>query len=382
MTEQESSGAPAAAAEQSAPPPPAATAAPSWGSESTAVGAFGATRGSGLARGKRHTTTTQPDSQPKTEYKPTSIELVTPAREYSNPFASEVPADVPAPAPAPVETAEVAPVASPAPVVAATPAVVEAPAAVEAAAVVETPAAEASEPIEAPAEVASAEKPEIKILPPERQRRESTSWENTPGSANRHADTSPSRDTRPVFKVEPRAGQPRPPEEPRVDDRKPEFRRDGRRNEPRDGRFEPRRDDRRNEGLEPRRDRPQPSAPVPAKPTGGFFGWLKGLFGSKPAAAPQPEISEGQARHGGQGGGRRHGRGRGRGGEGRSWNQGGQSQGQGDSRRSEGSGDRDSQGGGQGFEGGHRRRRRGRGRGRGGDHGGPRSEGQQGGGAI
>jgi hypothetical protein len=147
---------------------------------------------------------------------------------------------------------------------------------------------------------------------------------------------------------------------------------------------------------------PRAETPAPVQKSGGFFGWLMGLFGgSKPAATPSTSGG-GEHRHdrdGGHDGRRRNrgGRGRGRGGF-----EGGQNRGGGqpfqhrDPRDEEGGESRPQGGGGyqQGeprgdgdFGGGRRRRRGGRGRfrgegGGGGDRGGPRPEGQQGGGAI
>ena len=59
-------------------------------------GAFGTTRGSGLARGKRPTPTAAPAAASATgAYQPTAIEVVTPQREYQNPFAPATPGQLP-----------------------------------------------------------------------------------------------------------------------------------------------------------------------------------------------------------------------------------------------------------------------------------------------
>ena len=186
MTEQESSGGSAPVADNSAPAHTAGTAA-AFFSDASTVSAFGTTRGSGLARGKRNAPrSAQADTEPKVEYKPTSIELITPQREYSNPFASETPANVPVETPAPIQ-----PVAykAPAPVAA----VVEA--------TVETKSEAVS--FEAPQSAAiTAEKSEIKILPPEETKRTAVSWDSSSAPVQ---DEQPRRDQRPVFRPEPQA---------------------------------------------------------------------------------------------------------------------------------------------------------------------------------
>lgn len=384
MTDQDTSGTPAApTADNSAPVAPAATApAANAGGETQPFGSFGATRGSGLNRGKKRPAHSNPSpAVPAADYKPSSLEVITSKSEYKNPFAPEPEAPV------------IAPVSSPAPVEVTAPAPV-------AAVIPPTPPA-------APAPVV-AEKVELNILPPAETRRAPTSWE---GPA---ADSRPRREERPTFRVEPRPGQPRnsdtaPAKEMYpLDTAAPSHRDSG----PRDSNREPRRDGPRFEPREPRRDpRPEQSnrLPTPAaqpKPAGGFIAWLKGLFGIKPATPETSSTSHGDRhREGGEGdrdgyqGGRRRSR---RGGRGRSHggdrhggyaprsegDSTGGGEGRGDYRgESRGEGRGEYRGGGEGRGGGRHRGGRGRDRGdRGsrGDRGGPdpRPEGQQGGGAI
>ena len=314
-----------------------------------AFGSFGATRGTGLARGKRPQPASAGSAAPATPagYKPSSLEVITPKSEFKNPFTGEVavttpranepelpPAPPPA-APAPVAIAP-APVAAPAP----TPVIAPAPAA--------TPV---------PAAPATEEKAELKIIPPEAPRRSEVRWE-APAPGTRREDRphfQTSRERRETAEGRDERGfEPRAPRE----GREPREGRDGRRFEPREPR-EGRRDDRRGEGRGPRHPTPEAAptpAPAPRKP--GFFSWLKELFGGKPKPAAAPAEGEQRPHRGDRH--RGHGAGPGR-----------------DDRgpRPEGLGD----------DGGPRRRRRrgGRGRNRGerGDRG-PRPEGQQGGGAI
>jgi translation initiation factor IF-2 len=358
--------------------PAADTSAPAASAETPAA-KFGSTRGSGLIRGKRFTSAAAPTGTPaKADYKPTSLEVITPASEYKNPFASPEPENPPAAEPAKVEIkAE-----EPAPI-AAEPIAVE-PIAADVMPVADQP------PIE---------REEINILPPAEAVRPAVSWESPSAS---HTDSPPaadevSRDERPTFRPDRREDQPGAP--------RTEQRNDGFQRQPRDPRFarqprDPRearqpRDPR--EARQPRdpRDERQPRDPRDERPRyeqrpqrdhngaashaapapKGFFGWLKSLFaGPKPAeAAPSREI----APEGGYGDGQRHRR-RHRGGRGH----GGGAQGfrpEGGVQQSSEGGDRENRGGER--HGGPRRRRHrgGAGRDRGGNY---RSEGSQGGGAI
>jgi translation initiation factor IF-2 len=355
--------------------PAADTSAPAASAETPAA-KFGSTRGSGLARGKRYTSAAAPTgTAAPADYKPTSLEVITPASEYKNPFASPEPENAPAAEPAKVE----AKIEEPAP---AAPAVV---AALE-------PIVEAEVPV---ADQPPIEREEINILPPAESVRPAVSWESPSASS---AGDEPRHDSRPTFRPDRRedqAGAPRTDgQEPRTDGfqvqprdprfaRQPRDPRDARQprdpreaRQPRDPRDErqPRdpRDERPRYDQRPQRDAGSaPSRPAPAPK--GFFGWLKSLFaGPKPAeVAPARETSFEGRQGDGQRHRRRHRGGRGHGG-------GGGSQG---GFRPEGSngGERETRGG-EG-QGGQRRRRHrgGSGRERGGN---PRSEGSQGGGAI
>ena len=274
MPDTESSGAATPAAETVNAPSVPATPNPDLPPST-----FGNSRGSGLARGKRPVS---PPAQaasaaPAADYKPTAVSILTAPTEYKNPFAPPAPAvaapeapaaEAPAPASPPVPIAEV-----PAP--AATPAAEARPAAVEA-----SPAAAAEpEPM-----------PELKILPPETPKRVEHNWEsqsfrNVAAQAREEqgrsaesplADSRPRRDERrgdrPVFR----------PERERRGDRPADFRPAG--GEPG-----------RTAGGEPRRfasggpGRPEAAPPPKAaepKKTGGFFGWLKRIFGG-PSAEPE-----------------------------------------------------------------------------------------------
>jgi len=396
MSETEKSGTPpAASADLPATAPAPAVTAPAKPAASETAGAFssfGANRGSGLARGKRPTVAAAAPSASAVPagYKPSSVSVITSQSEYKNPFTGETsvtapraneptPPEVPLPSVSAVkEESAQAPVNSPIP---------ESSASLDA--VSQSNGPEATEP-----EV----KPELKILPPEGPRRTSVRWESTPPTeapATSPEGAPPRADERRTFQPsrERREGR-----EAREGGREGRESRDAR--EPREGRegrpFEPRQPREGREHREPRRDersselrppqpqperRPQP-LPEPEKKSGGFMGWLKGIFGGgKPAgteakgnttAEPRRESDQGH----GQGG---HRGGRGRGGHGGQGGFRGENRGpQGEPR--EGGDDR-----GEGDQNGRRRRRRrggrGRSRGEGGDQG-PRPEGQQGGGAI
>lgn len=107
MSSTESSGAPA---EATATPPAPAAAFPT----------FGSTRGSGLARGKRPAAGPAASTVASTEYTPTAIEVVNAPREYQNPFApAEEPAAAsPAPSAVGLAKADAPAIEKPAPVAA------------------------------------------------------------------------------------------------------------------------------------------------------------------------------------------------------------------------------------------------------------------------
>lgn len=351
-------------------PAPASSAAPA--SESAPIGSFGNARGSGLSRGKRATpapAAPAASSASPTGYKPTAVEVITHQREYKNPFAPETPAPVnePAPQAAPVENTDI-PVAN-APVTGASePSPATAPA--------------AGEPVAPPAEVIqpSVEKAEIKILPPAEAKRPAVSWGE--GTHQEDTRTTPS-DTRPTF---------RPERSQRGERGERSERRDPRAFEPRDsGKPQDTRFPRREPSLEQRGPLPREAREPrsqPAQKSGGFIGWLKGLFGAKPAASSTSshQARDGQSRDGQphDGENRQHRR-RHRGGRGRGGYQ-GPRDGQPRDQQAGDQGFRSGEGQGQGerrYDGGGRRRRRGgRGRYRDDRGGGPSAEGQQGGGAI
>ena len=338
----------------------------------TPAASFGSTRGSGLARGKRPSSAAAPARAPvKSDYKPTSVAIITPEREYKNPFASPEPAIPPTAEPAKVET----PVAETAP----------APAAEVAAAVTEPTPAPA--PVAQPEVVAQqeptvqtepepiAEKSEIQILPPAESVRPAVSWESP--SALRKDQPSgertdrPQRDDRPTFRADRREDRPQTPRAEGGEPRRDSFQRDGR--QPRDPR-EPRQPRDPREARQPRdpRDYPQyeqrprgdnpASAESSAPQKKGFIAWLKGLFGgTKPSEAPAPADGAGEQFGGGHRHRRRHrgGRGGSQGFRGDRFSAGGERQ---PGAEHEDRGER--------HDGGHRRRRHrgGRGRDRGGDN--------------
>lgn len=358
MPDQETSGASPAAPQESAPAPTAST--PSPADATAPIGHFGSSRGSGLARGKRPASPAPAAARSAPGgYQPTQVEVINPQREYKNPFggADVAPSKEPAPveAPVPVPVAVASPVPTP-------------PAPAPRAPIAAAPAPAATVP------AAPAEKAELNILPPAQERRPAQSWEHSGFAGGQNGAASqadaprpPRRDDRGTFrperreqKFEPRA--PRPPQDSHpANDSRP--------------------------AREPRRDfRPDREPPVPAAKSGGFFGWLKGLFGRAPAPEAAPEVPPhgGENRRGGdryRDGRRQDGRQR-QGGPGRhnfEGHRGPRPEGE-PFRRDGQEGDYQPR----------RRRRGGRGRNRGGDYGnrddrgdrGPNPEGQQGGGAI
>ncbi|MDQ5977699.1 MAG: hypothetical protein QG602_671 [Verrucomicrobiota bacterium] len=260
---------------------------------------FGSTRGSGLARGKRPSTAAASGTTAApSDYKPTAIEVVNAPREYTNPFApAGEPAAPEAPAPAPV---------------------------VETLPVIETVAAKPA-PAPAPAPAPVAEEPaELNILPPAEQR-------SAPAQTWESEGFSPTREPR-------RERAPReerseaPVEEVDIDSIPPQFLyvRPGVKfvPTPRNWGGAPRErrpagdQPARSESSAPARTEARSQAPAPAK-SGGFLGWLKGLFGSEsaPASAPVSAAGESSGEERRDGGHRRHrggrsGSGSGRGGEG------------------------------------------------------------------
>ena len=249
-------------------------------------GVFGANRGSGLARGKRATPPAAPAaSAASSGYKPSSLEVITSKSEYVNPFTGETtvsapPINEPAPQAAPTPApAPVAPIAQAAPAAAYTAPAPIAP----------KPSAPAAElfPLDGPAaSPAPVGKSELNILPTEEARRPAVSWEASTGTPAPQREERATfrterdrRDDRPAEQREPRPFEPR---EPRRDERK----------------FQPRGQpyhhyDDREEQREPT---PRAEQAEPAKKTGGFFAWLKGLFGGK-KTADAPATGGGAGRH-------------------------------------------------------------------------------------
>ena len=358
-------------------------------SEPAAFGTFGATRGSVLARGKRAAPPTAPAaSAAASGYKPSSLEVITPKSEYVNPFTGEAAANAPV-SPEQVERIvnEPAPQAAPTPVA---PIAQAAPVFIAPAPVAPQPVAPSADlfPLEEKADLSAegSAKAELKILPPQEEKRSAVSWDASTGS-------EPRREERSTFRTE-RNRRENPSGEQREG-------REGREEKPFEPR-EPRRDERKFEPRaqpyhhyddreETREHTPRAEQSAPTKKSGGFFGWLKSLFGGgKSADAPAAGNGEPRPnRDGEHGGRRRHRGGRGRNQRGFQGDNRGPRDGQQQPRDPREGGEQSHGGGeprGEGFDGGGGRRRRG-GRGRfrgegGGDNRGPRPEGQAGGGAI
>lgn len=413
MSDHDQSGASAPAP---APAPAASGAAPA---ATQPFGTFGTTRGSGLNRGKRVTPPAAPaaGSAASSGFKPSALEVITSKSEYVNPFTGETTVSAPvvnepAPQAAPVITPPApAPVAAVVPASVAT-AVVAAPVAVK-----ETAQTADLFPFSDHKRNEDAPKPALNILPPQGgEKRAAVNWEASPAPAGDAAAQAPRREDRPTFRTEkgrrsdsenrdarPADARPADAQEPKPFDR-------GAPREPRpqDRKFEPRtnqpyqdRGGRSDRGQRSdRSDRPaRHEEPAPVKKSGGFFGWLKGLFGGKkaPEAPAAGGGREGEPRRDGDSGGE----GRNRGGRGRGRDRGGNraprdpnfqhpdprdevgpSEGGGDNSRGEDRGEGRQDGGGRRGRRGGRGRSRDGGGGGGRDDRGPRPEGQQGGGAI
>jgi len=286
--------------------------------------AFGTSRGSGLARGKRKTTTAPdaPAAQANANgYQPTAIEVITPKSEYSNPFTGETVVETPRqedtptlesprdekPAPAAIRPEE------------------------EKVAVSESSAEPKESETTSTAATEAPPKSELKILPPAQPNRSRQSWEspsvhpahraaaatasdgekandNSSAEAPRSRSPRGSSEGRPTFQPERRSRNPRSSEADERPDRTEKPHREERlKRESREPR-EPR------ERLE-RNERAPRAASSPAKPTAkpqGFFGWLKRLFGggnSKPSSSrpKSAHAHSNEQRH--EGGPRRRSRG-------------------------------------------------------------------------
>jgi hypothetical protein len=295
MLESETSGAPTGSAETA--PPPAA---------------FGA-RGSGLARGKRPAApATATTTASNGEYRPTAIEVVAAKSDYKNPFAETAPAATadevkPIPAaesPAPTASVETKPI---------------------------QPATFAPVQPVATAPVEPAAKPQLNILPAEETKRTELSWEAGSPDVQAKTNARPRREDRPVFRAERPEKSPFDPREQKpFEAREPKPFQPREPRESREPRREPAFEPRRNPPFEQREPRQKPAAEIAPKKSGGFFGWLKSLFGgSKPAAANGAATPAGEfGREGDQRQNRRRHRG-GRGGQGGHYRQGDPSRGEG-----------------------------------------------------
>jgi translation initiation factor IF-2 len=275
MSSTESSGAPADA-----------TATPS--APAAAFPTFGSTRGSGLARGKRPAAGPAASTAAAPEYTPTAIEVVNAPREYQNPFA---PAEEPAaasPAPSAVGLAKAdAPVSAiPAPL---------------------TPAPAASVPSSEPAALNILEPAQPKVAPAQ-------TWESE--------GFKPAREPR-AERAPREERTERPADEPvDIASIPPQFLyvRPGHTYvpTPRNMGGAPRERSERSErpahGSPERALEASPAASVPAK-SGGFFGWLKSLFGGS-SSAPVSASTGSNGEHHREGSHRRHRGGRHRGGHG------------------------------------------------------------------
>lgn len=244
------SAAPAATPTETATPP--------------SYGAFGSSRGTGLARGKRPTpTAAQPVSANSAGFQPSSIAVIRPKSEYVNPFTGEKSVGAPASEPSPAAPTAVAtpPPAKPEP---AAPAVFR-PSPAPSAAPVRSAVPAATTPIATPTPAAPLR---LNILPPQQAPRAEHSWES-PGASN-----SAPRETR-------RENRERFPRRDREGGERPVFR--------------PERSERREERPDTRAAKLDASAPeTPLEDNSpGFFGWLKSLFGGgqKPSSSERSSSS-------------------------------------------------------------------------------------------
>jgi translation initiation factor IF-2 len=243
---------------------------------------FGSTRGSGLARGKaKRPSAAAASAAASTPYTPTAIEVVTAPREYQNPFAPvETPAAVtpePAPAVAPAPAAYVPPVA---------------PVKEEFVAPVITPSAVAAAP-------AAEEQVELNILPPEQPKAvPAQTWESEgfrparePRNDRPRREDSPRREDA-SRREEPRAD--RAPFDPSTIPAKFLYVRPGYNYVPTPSNYggAPRERDNRPAAPAPQSfSAPATKAPAPQS-GGGFFGWLKSLFGAAPEAPAAVPATE------------------------------------------------------------------------------------------
>ncbi|HEY4246000.1 MAG TPA: hypothetical protein VGM64_04035 [Lacunisphaera sp.] len=259
----------------------------------TADISFGSTRGSGLARGKaKRPSTPAASSAVASNYTPTAIEVVTAPREYQNPFApvEEKPAAV---------TPESAPVVAPAPAAFVPPARVQQAEAV-APIVKQEPVAPAVSPSSVASTATDDEQIGLNILPPEQPKATpAQTWESEGFRPARESRNDRPRREESFRREEPRAES--APFDPSTIPAKFLYIRPGYNYVPTPS----------NYGGAPRERGNRPAAPAPqaaatpaAKATetssgGGFFGWLKSLFGSASEAAPAPvEVPSSETRNG------------------------------------------------------------------------------------
>ncbi len=267
-----------------------------------AESSFGSTRGSGLARGKgKRPSAPAASTAASSTYTPTAIEVVTAPREYQNPFA---PVETPAPV-----TPEAAPVAAPAPAAYVPPARPERAEVVTPVKEYSAPVArEVSTPVQAPAAIApeAEEQAELNILPPEQQKSvPAQTWESEGFRPAREP-----RNDRPRREESPRRDEPRPERAPREEIPTPAkflYVRPGYNYVPTPS----------NYGSAPRERHSTPAvaatqspettfAAAAPKASGGFFGWLKSLFGGSETPAPaavesrQDEARQGDRQPGGR----------------------------------------------------------------------------------
>jgi translation initiation factor IF-2 len=297
-----------------------------------------------LLRGKRPIGHTAASTPPKTgEYQPTAVEVINAQREYKNPFGGAISAPA-------ADTSTEETIAAPAAVPQETkpPEMIVKPAAPTATTAPSVERAASAVPELAPETPDSDARSQLNILPPAELKRTQLHWDKT---------HSAEKERSPEFT-----------QRPGRDDRRGD-RRDGRRDE---------RPAFRSDAQRPRDDaRPPRTFQAPVEKPLGFVGRLKRWLGlGKPAPAPGPAPERDfDSNQGNRDQGYRRRR---RGGRGF---QGGERSQQGGMPQSQGGGGQpfDRRGGDPGVGGHHRRRHRG---GRGRDQGGPRPEGQQGGGYI
>ena len=262
----------------------------------TADISFGSTRGSGLARGKaKRPSTPAASNAAPSNYTPTAIEVVTAPREYQNPFA-------------PVEETPAAVTPEPAPVVAPAPAAFvpsTRPEQAEAVApIVKEPSASVVTSSPVVQDSVSQEQIGLNILPPEQpkatpaQTWESEGFRPARESRNdrpRREDTSRREES--SRREEPRAES--APFDPSTIPAKFLYVRPGYNYVPTPSNYGGAPRERYNRSTAPAaQSTTLPAAkPAEAPSGGGFFGWLKSLFGGAPEAPAPVESRPAEARN-------------------------------------------------------------------------------------